>query len=594
MNRIPINFNGMTGKTNNLINLGKLRNTIGSRTRVHKYYSKIYVDPLNYSIRNMNLFNTLRDVILSNPPIILSAVSGDSQATIYFISGSTNGLPIIKYLYSIDGTNYTDLNTILSPITITGLTNGITYNITLKAANINGNSISSNSVTVTPNLLTPIEDRPLAPVITSTVSKTLDTITLSFTQETNDITITNYKYSIDNGMTYSSFSPIDKVSPVTITGLTSATTYNIKLRSTSSVGDSNDSNLWIESTYTQLNCNIYTDVGSSTWDAPEGVTEIEYLIVGGGGGGGGTYSKINVLGNVLVTDTPQSGAYWINSANLTNGRYSGRMYYGTNTGQNSSSFSDPIQLTASTNFTPNGVIYPYQKWYNFEMVYILAGALPSSTNVTYITPQGVPSSTYSNNVSAGSGGGGGGSIKTSASYPSTKYSVIPGTTYNLYVGAGGTGGTSGTDTENNGNSGENSWFDTSSSLVASGGSGGSRSRSNFNTNGGGGFSSGNLMGGRGGAGSSINGRSITNSEVYQWNSTVLRGTYGGTGLNLNFDGSGNKIYGAGGDGGSPNIETTDVTPNNLGKGGKGTGATVNSHSNGMDGGSGIIIIKYYT
>jgi hypothetical protein len=71
---------------------------------------------------------------------------------------------------------------------------------------------------------------------------------------------------------------------------------------------------------------------------------VEYLIVGGGGGGGGTYSKINVLGSVLVTDTPQPGAYWINSANLTNGRYSGRLYYGTNSGQNSSSFSDPVRF----------------------------------------------------------------------------------------------------------------------------------------------------------------------------------------------------------------------------------------------------------
>jgi hypothetical protein len=315
------------------------------------------------------------------------------------------------------------------------------------------------------------------------------------------------------------------------------------------------------------------------------------LIVGGGGGGGSTYSKINVLGNILVTDTPQAGAYWINSANLTNGRYSGRMYYGNNSGQNSTTFADPVLLTASQNFTPNGVSYSYQKWYDFQMVYLLNGVLPLSTNTTYVLPQGMPTTTYSNNVSAGSGGGGGGHIRTSSVYPFSKYTVVPGTTYNLYVGAGGAGGTASTNIEISGNVGEASYFDT---LVAAGGAGGLKSRSGFNQNGGGGFSGSEIMGGKGGAGGGRNGGSVINSEAYQWNTTVLRGTYGGSGVYINFDGNGGVSYGNGGDGGDTNTAATLVTPANVGKGGKGTGATLNSYASGMDGGSGIVIIKYYT
>ena len=438
---------------------------------------------------------------------------------------------------------------------------------------------------------TPSPTVPLAPVIVAVVSKTLTSITFSFTQTTNDATITNYKYSIDNGATYTAFSPVKTTSPLTITGLSSGTSYDITIRAVSSNGDGSESNQLTASPYTQVNYDRFTTVGAATWTAPAGVTEVEYLIVGGGGGGGGTYSKINVLGNVLVTDTPQPGSYWINSANLTNGRYSGRLYYGMNSGQNSSTFSDPVRLTASQNFTPKDVIYNYQKWYDFEMVYLLSGAVPLSTNTTYVLPQGTPSSTYSNNISAGSGGGGGGHIRTSAINPQTKYTVVPGTTYNVYVGAGGAGGTATTNSEISGNSGEASYFDT---LSASGGAGGYPSRGGFNQNGGGGFYSDSIMGGKGGAGGGRNGGSVINAEVYQWNTTVLRGTYGGSGAFINFDGAGGVSYGAGGDGGNTNTEASITTPSNVGRGGKGTGATLNSYYSGMAGGSGIVIIKYYT
>lgn len=438
---------------------------------------------------------------------------------------------------------------------------------------------------------------PLAPVITSITSKTLNEITFSFTQSANDATITNYKYSIDNGATYTAFSPVKITSPLTITGLSSGTSYTISIKAVSVNGDGEPSNKINESTYTQVNYDSFTNVGDHTWTSPSGVTEIEYLIVGGGGGGGGTYSKITVLGNVLVTGTVQAaGTYWINTNSLDSSRIRGRLYNGTPTIARTFT-TEPIQLTASQNYTfTSGIVT--RRWYNVEMVYDASTNNPVSINTSYITPPIDSSnlSVYANNVSAGSGGGGGGYILTSAINPLSKYNVSPGTTYDLYVGAGGVGGVASTNSESAGSPGQSSHFN--HTLVAPGGDGGYPSRNGFNQNGGGGCirlsdTSYNIMGGKGGAGGGRNGGSVINSAEYQQNSTI-NGTYGGVGAYLNFDGAGALFYGAGGDGGDSNTPSTLATPNNLGKGGKGTGATLNSYYSGRDGGSGIVIIKYYT
>lgn len=425
---------------------------------------------------------------------------------------------------------------------------------------------------------------PLAPVITTVASKTATSITINFTQTTNGATITNYKYSVDGGLTFTAISPVRTVSPLTISGLTSETTYDISIKAVSSNGDSVASNEITDTTYAEPIFDSFTEVGESTWTAPAGVTEVEYLIVGGGGGGGSTYSDIEVIDSVVMaTSSPGAAAYWINS---TVGPFYGYMYKGASL----YTATKPVRLTAPQNVTPNGTVYAYNRWYNFEMVYTISSGFPTATNVVYVQPQGTPNPTYSNNISAGSGGGGGGHVRSSSAFPFAKHSVVPGTTYNVYVGAGGVGGTGTASSETAGTSGESSYFDT---LTASGGAGGSGSRSGFNQNGGGGFSGGDIMGGRGGAGGGRNGGAVTNSEAYQWNSTVLRGTNGGIGVNINFTGSGMVSYGRGGDGGDANTESTQVTPSNLGRGGEGTGATLNSYYSGRDGGSGIVIIKYY-
>jgi len=586
---------GTYGRTSYSTILGKNRATVGSITRPHNDLARTNknVNPIhvlfNFKTNVSSIINNINNIANTIPvsPFNLSSVSDINQITITFTAGHNGGSNITNYLYSIDnGVTYISANKNSSPIIITGLTSSTTYNIKLKAVNSIGTSNESITLTETTlsNSTPPSNTGPLAPVITGISFKTTDSFILTFTQQSNGITITNYKYSLDNGDTYTALSPVDITSPITISGLTSNTTYNIKLRATSASGDGAESDVWTEATYANVNFAVFTDVGTTSWTAPEGVTFVQYLVVGGGGGGGSTYSKINVLGNVLVTDTPQPGAYWINNVHLTTGRYSGRMYYSYNSGQNSASFTDPIRVTASeTIASDNNATYPYNKWYGgIELVYLNTG-LATTTN--WIPPYQI-SSVYGNNDSGGSGGGAGGQVKILSG--TSKYTVIPGTTYTIIVGGGGQGGVGGTNTEANGLPGQDSSFDTITSL---GGSGGAYSRNmtqlqdtNKNGKGGnGGQGYGNLVGGSGGGQTFSNNYGLYNS-----------GGPGGNGFYLNFDGNGSKFYGAGGNGGVPNTVATGTTLANVGKGGSGTGATLNSYANGIDGGSGVVIIKYYT
>ncbi|NBR72407.1 MAG: fibronectin type III domain-containing protein, partial [Proteobacteria bacterium] len=71
-------------------------------------------------------------------PSGLSVTNGNSQVTIAFTAGTNNGSAITNYQYSIDGgTSFTAFSPAqnASPVTITGLSNGTTYSLALKAMN---------------------------------------------------------------------------------------------------------------------------------------------------------------------------------------------------------------------------------------------------------------------------------------------------------------------------------------------------------------------------------------------------------------------------------------------------------------------------
>ncbi len=86
-------------------------------------------------------------------PTIDSISATSTQLAIYFTPGTTNGSAITNYEYSTNnGTNWTTRSPVAttSPITITGLTNGTSYPVRIRAVNAAGSGDSSTAVNATP------------------------------------------------------------------------------------------------------------------------------------------------------------------------------------------------------------------------------------------------------------------------------------------------------------------------------------------------------------------------------------------------------------------------------------------------------------
>ena len=168
---------------------------------------------------------------VGNPsqPTGLSATPGNNQATIAFTAGNNGGSPITNYLYSTDGTNFVELSPAdtTSPVTITGLTNGVTYSIYLKSKNTVGVSSASLPISVTP-VAPPTPNAPTLILL----SPTNEGMYVYFTAGSG--TITNYEYTLNSGTSYTAFSPADATSPVFISGLINGNSVSVQLRAVNS------------------------------------------------------------------------------------------------------------------------------------------------------------------------------------------------------------------------------------------------------------------------------------------------------------------------------------------------------------------------
>lgn len=95
----------------------------------------------------------------------------------------------------------------------------------------------TSPVTTSVNVYQP----PSAPTIDS-ITANNTSLTVNFTPgTTNGSVVSNYKYSL-NGGAFAALSPADSTSPITITGLTNGTTYQIQIKAVSNLGDGLASN----------------------------------------------------------------------------------------------------------------------------------------------------------------------------------------------------------------------------------------------------------------------------------------------------------------------------------------------------------------
>jgi len=125
--------------------------------------------------------------------------------------------------------------------------------------------------------------------------------------------ITNYQYSIDNGSNWSNRSPIDTSTPLTISGLTNGTSYQVRIRAVSAVGNSDSS------TTISARPNAVTVAGGSNISTTFGRSDSSTAFTATGGIGPYVYtlsasvSGISISNGVVTTSTTlPAGTYSLN------------------------------------------------------------------------------------------------------------------------------------------------------------------------------------------------------------------------------------------------------------------------------------------
>lgn len=175
-------------------------------------------------------------------PKIDSVTSGNTKGEIQFTPGFFNGAVITKYRYSTDGVNFADCDGYETPISISGLTNGFPYMVSLVAVNSAGESTPSEFSSSFVPFVT--QSSPNPPNLTDVISGD-KSIHVIFDKGLNPgSAIIGYKYSLNNG-TYLWANETE--SPIKISNLENGTNYNILLKSVNNSGASNPSDVSLNS-----------------------------------------------------------------------------------------------------------------------------------------------------------------------------------------------------------------------------------------------------------------------------------------------------------------------------------------------------------
>jgi len=435
---------------------------------------------------------------------------------------------------------------------------------------------------------------PDAPTSLSATPLSTTSVSVAFTAGSqNGSIISNYKYALstNGGSTYSEYAaldPADAVSPITISGLTGATTYHIKLKAVADFGDSVDSS-----------------AVSATTLAPPGAP---------------TSLSATALSGTSVSIAFTAGA--TGGSAFTNMEYAlstnSGVTYGAYTAFSPPDYATPVVISGLTENTQ----------YTIKLRHVTtAGVGPDSSAVTITTPVDTQVLLIAGGGAGGgryyAGGGGAGGARTFASIlgvtsvtvgaggagvgeslkgtnGSNSSLTASGTTYSSTGGGGGGGySTAGNAGQTGGSGGGGSLYATNH-LAGAGNAGsyspvegyaggrGSSYGSPADSNGGG--------GGGGGAGG-------VGEDVY---GNANRGGYGGIGIISTITGSSVKYAGGGGGGvwsgnresglyadyggGRGGIDGNEATNGVANKGGGGGGPRTAIPSG--SGGSGVIILRY--
>ena len=122
-------------------------------------------------------------------PTITNIAVGNGALTVAF-DGSIDdgGEPVDHYEYSVDGSTWVDVGGGASPFTISGLTNGTTYSVSMRAVSVVGTGAASAATSATPTR--PVESTMSSTTTSSTTSTTSTTVAQATTPTTPSVTTT--------------------------------------------------------------------------------------------------------------------------------------------------------------------------------------------------------------------------------------------------------------------------------------------------------------------------------------------------------------------------------------------------------------------
>jgi titin len=172
---------------------------------------------------------------IASAPTITAISGGNGSAVVSFSTPVDNGgSAITNYEFSTDnGATFTALATssALSPLTITGLTNGASYQVKIRAITSAGAGADSNALTAYP--LT----APAAPIaVSATVGQ--GSISVSFTAGATGGAIPTFTVTATPVGGGTAISAIGSSSPINVTGLSNGVSYAISVLATNSAGSS--------------------------------------------------------------------------------------------------------------------------------------------------------------------------------------------------------------------------------------------------------------------------------------------------------------------------------------------------------------------
>ena len=247
--------------------------------------------------------NTSETVTVTNTPR-LSLTVGSTTRYATYASGSNSRALVFTYVVQTS-TSEIDLDGISlnTPLELNGGT----------IIDLATNAMSNLAVSTTSLTSVLVAQKPGAPTIDS-ISATSTQLALNFTAgASNGASITNYEYSLNNGSSWTTRSPVSTTSPLVITGLTNGTSYPVRLRAVNAAG-SGDSSTAMSATPTAV-----VVAGGSNISITYGQTASSTQFTASGGTGpyiftlSSTPSGVSISnGVVTASSSTPAGSYTLN------------------------------------------------------------------------------------------------------------------------------------------------------------------------------------------------------------------------------------------------------------------------------------------